>query len=131
MDKYNNKYPIPSARLQSWDYGSNGAYFITICTKNRKHFFGEISGGEMHLNELGKLAEKYWIEIPQHFTFIELGEFVVMPNHMHGILIIDKTDDANIDLPNVETRLIASLREKCENRNKPKSPIFFPPSTIK
>lgn len=92
MDKYKNKYRIPSARLQNWDYGSNGAYFITICTQNREHFFGEIVDGQMQLNQLGQLAEKYWLEIPQHFSFIELGNFVVMPNHTHGILIIDKMD---------------------------------------
>jgi len=103
MDKFKNKYRIPSARLKNWDYGSNGAYFITICTQNREHFFGEIADGKMQLNQLGQLAEKYWLEIPQHFSFIELGNFVVMPNHTHGILIINKMDI------NVETRLIASL----------------------
>jgi len=99
-DKYQNKYRIPSARLQTWDYSSNAAYFITICTKNREHFFGEIIGNElgMKLNELGKLANRLWHEIPNHFPFIILEAFIVMPNHVHGILIID----------NVETRLIAS-----------------------
>ncbi len=95
MDKFNNKYRIPSARLQSWDYASNGAYFITICTKNRENFFGNISDDQMHLNAVGQLAEKYWMEITEHFTFVELGNFVVMPNHTHGILIIDKTDNPN------------------------------------
>jgi putative transposase len=56
-DKYQNKYRIPSARLQNWDYGSNAAYFVTICTKNREHFFGEIVDGEMHLNDIGKIVE--------------------------------------------------------------------------
>lgn len=90
--KYQNKYRIASARLQSWDYGNNGSYFITICTKNREHFFGKIAEQEMHLNETGKLAEQYWVEIPEHYPFIELGNFVVMPNHMHGILIIENSD---------------------------------------
>ena len=104
MDKFNNKYRIPSARLQSWDYGANGTYFITICTKDRQHLFGDVSDGTMQLNELGQLAEKYWVEIPQHFPFIELGNFVVMPNHTHGILIIDKMDTVlPVDTPNVET----------------------------
>jgi putative transposase len=88
-DKYQNKYRIPSARLQTWDYGSNASYFITICTKNREHSFGEILDDEMHLNEIGKLAEQYWLEIAVHFSYIELGNFVIMPNHVHGILIID------------------------------------------
>lgn len=92
MDKFKNKYRIASARLQTWDYGSNGAYFITICTHNRKHYFGEIVDGKMQLNDIGKLAEQFWLEITNHFSFIELGNFVVMPNHVHGILIIDKTE---------------------------------------
>jgi REP element-mobilizing transposase RayT len=91
MDKFKNKYRIPSARLQNWDYSSKGAYFITICTHNRAHLFGEIIGNEMHLNETGQLAEKFWMEIPAHFPFVELGNFVVMPNHFHGILIINES----------------------------------------
>jgi putative transposase len=89
-DKFKGKYRIPSARLQSWDYGCHGAYFLTICTHNRVHYFGEIVEGGMQLTELGKLAEKYWLEIPQYFKFIELGNLVVMPNHIHGILILDR-----------------------------------------
>ena len=90
MKKFQNKYRIPSARLQSWDYGSDGYYFITICTAHMEHYFGEIHDGEMIHNELGKIADKYWEEIPVHFPFVELGNYVVMPNHVHGILIIDK-----------------------------------------
>ncbi|WP_426062574.1 transposase [Flavobacterium sp. DSP2-3-1] len=92
--KFQNKYRIPSARLKNWDYGNNGAYFITICTSNREHFFGEIVLGndenEMQLNEIGKLTDQFWAEIPKHFPFVELGNYVIMPNHIHGILIIDK-----------------------------------------
>ena len=91
-DKFRNKYRIPSARLKNWDYGRNGAYFITICTQNREHFFGDVCNTEMQLNEIGKLAEKFWLEIPNHFQFIELGNFVIMPNHTHGILIINKNE---------------------------------------
>jgi putative transposase len=99
--KFKNKYRIPSNRLKNWDYSNNAAYFITICTQNREHFFGKIKNGEMHLNELGENATRFWLDIPKHFPFIELGNFVVMPNHTHGILIIDKTsiianNDCNI-----------------------------------
>ena len=104
--KFKNKYRISSARLQSWDYGNNGSYFITICTKNREHFFGEILNEEMHLNEIGKIADKYWKEIPIHFPFIELGNYVVMPNHVHGILIIKN----RIDQPSCIDK--ASCRDK-------------------
>lgn len=89
MEKYKNKYRIPSTRAQWWDYGWNGAYFITICTQNRKHFFGEIINRKMELSHLGIIADILWHEIPNHSTNIELGDFVVMPNHIHGILIID------------------------------------------
>lgn len=100
QNKFKNKYRISSARLQTWDYSNNGAYFITICTQNRHHFFGHIQNQEMQLSEIGKFAEQYWFEIPNHFPMVELGNFVVMPNHVHGILIIDKTNDE----PFVETR---------------------------
>lgn len=118
MDKFKNKYRIPSARLQSWNYGTNGSYFITVCTQNRVHFFGDIVNGAMQLNALGQLAEKYWMEIPQHFPFVELGNFVVMPNHTHGILIIDKTDIVLDDTSDAETRLIASLPQNEPNDMK-------------
>ena len=92
MKKYNNKYRIESVRLKNWDYRNNGAYFITINTGNRKHFFGEIINSEMQLSPIGEYAENFWMEIPKHFPFVELGNFVVMPNHTHGILIINNTD---------------------------------------
>ncbi|WP_396174147.1 transposase [Flavobacterium sp.] len=106
-DKFQNKYRIPSARLQNWDYSSNGAYFITICTQNREHYFGEIKDAAMQLSTIGQLAEQYWKEIPNHFPFVELENFVVMPNHIHGILIINKLHD---DIT-AEMRLIASVRD--------------------
>jgi REP element-mobilizing transposase RayT len=115
MKKFNNKYRIPSARLQNWDYGNNGAYFITICTKNRICFFGEGLHEKIQLNETGIIAEKIWFEIPKHFPFVELDRFVVMPNHIHGIIIINKTkSDFHLGI-HVETRLIASLRESNES----------------
>lgn len=124
MDKYQNKYRIPSARLPHWDYGHNGAYFITICTAQRTHFFGTVTNGTMQLNTLGTLAQQYWQDIPQHFPYVQLQNFVVMPNHTHGILVIDKSDAVETqfiasphaphapdtsDTPPVETQLIASL----------------------
>lgn len=160
MKKFQNKYRIPSARLQNWDYGENGAYFITICTKNMACYFGDVVSGpsvetrliasvhdndskcEMQLNELGKIAHRNWENIPNQFPDIELGNFVIMPNHMHGILIINKMklpsdtvqtrfiasnnvdDDVGTRLiasnddddDNTETRLIASVHAQNENK---------------
>lgn len=94
MDKYKNKYRIPSARAQWWDYGWNGAYFITMVTQNRKHYFGEIHNGKMELSPVGAIADVLWNEIPNHFEHVNLGESVVMPNHKHGIILLNKPDDA-------------------------------------
>lgn len=91
MKKYRNKYRIPSARAPWWDYGLNSPYFVTICTSDREHFFGDISDGSLNANELGLIASRVWHEIPTHFPYARLGEFVVMPNHVHGILCIDKS----------------------------------------
>ena len=84
MDKFNNKYRIPSARLKNWDYGCNGAYFITICAQDKVHYFGEILNGELKLNKIGQLAEKFWSEIPNHFPFVELGNFVINSDGVSG-----------------------------------------------
>lgn len=115
MEKYQNKYRIASARAQWWDYGWNGAYFITICTKMRKHFFGDISCNKMNLSQVGIIADILWHEIPNHFKFVELGDFIVMPNHIHGILIINKpkfdnVDNNNINI-NVETGPALSIQQ--------------------
>lgn len=90
MDKFQNKYRIESARWQQWNYANAGAYFITICTKNRQHHFGEIWDGIMHLTDMGLLVQSEWIKTPalRSDMNIQLGAFVVMPNHFHGIIII-------------------------------------------
>ena len=93
MDKFQNKYRIPSARLQNWDYRSAGAYFITINTKNGEYYFGDVVDAKMQLSNIGVTADILWCEIINHTKNVELGEFVVMPNHVHGILILDGNDN--------------------------------------
>jgi len=77
-----------SIRLKEYDYSQPGEYFITICTHNHECLFGEIIKEEMRLNEFGKIAEKLCKEIPEHFMTAQLDEYVVMPNHIHGIIIL-------------------------------------------
>jgi putative transposase len=169
MSLYKNKYRIEPARLIGFDYGSNAAYFITICTKNRINYFGNIvdthdyasssnnsvspslephdyvaqndyvaqkkemfnsnknetdnlkgnetdnlSGNEtdnypsLQATMIAKIAEKFWNEIPQHYPFVLLDEFIIMPNHIHGIIIINKNT--------VETHDYASNDNKTDNR---------------
>ena len=100
MDKFRDKYRISSARLKNWDYGWNASYFVTICTANRECYFGDIQDDEMNLAEIGSKANEYWLEIPEHFPFVKLDVHVVMPNHVHGIIIIDKPDDGRNDEKN-------------------------------
>ncbi|MEI7979392.1 MAG: transposase [Bacteroidota bacterium] len=88
-DKFNDKYRIKSARLEGYDYKNEGLYYVTICTKNRTHYFGECNDGIMFLNDLGKMAEDFWLAIPTHFPNVSLDEFTIMPNHIHGIVCID------------------------------------------
>ena len=89
---YQNKYRNESRRAQWWDYTKNAAYYVTIVTKDREHFFGEIENGIMNLSDIGKIADDLWYEIPQHQPNVKLDEFVVMPNHIHCIVVIDKQD---------------------------------------
>jgi REP element-mobilizing transposase RayT len=75
-----------SPRAAWWHYGWSGAYFITICTAQRQPFFGAVAQGKMQLSPVGILADVLWHEVPHHAHHVELGPFVVMPNHVHGIL---------------------------------------------
>jgi len=91
MQAFKNKYRTKTLRLQSWDYRWNGVYFITICCKDKAHYFGKIHNDKMELSNVGLIADILWHEIKQHTNHIELDEFVVMPNHIHGILIINNS----------------------------------------
>lgn len=112
--RYKQIYNPKSNRLQNYDYGSNWWYFITICTKNRENYFGEIIDGKMILNEIWKIVEKYYLEIIEHFPFVILDEFVIMPNHIHGIIIIDN----EINPVNNEMYTVEMLQCNISTNNK-------------
>ena len=131
MERYRNKYRSDSIRIRNWDYGSPGYYYVTICTAERIHYFGDVVMGDndlegerpwesacggiagthnyaslppaahpahvpvhgspiIQLTTIGKIANQNWMDIPKHFPFVVLDEFVVMPNHIHGILRFEK-----------------------------------------
>ncbi|MDR3559377.1 MAG: hypothetical protein P4L62_02845 [Candidatus Pacebacteria bacterium] len=75
-------------RLRNYDYSQNGMYFVTICTKDREYFFGDIADQKINSSNIGIIAQRCWLEIPNHFPHIALDEFVIMPNHIHGIIEI-------------------------------------------
>ncbi|MCX6122782.1 MAG: transposase [Ignavibacteriales bacterium] len=80
-----------SIRLKEFDYSQPGEYFVTICTKNHNCIFGSIVSGKMDLNDRGKIVDRCWKGILEHFSNVELDEYVVMPNHIHGILILNES----------------------------------------
>jgi REP element-mobilizing transposase RayT len=101
MDAKNNFFNRHTIRLQNYDYSREGLYFITICTYNRMELFGKIENGEMILNNYGRIVDKYWNKIPKHYPDVELLEYVIMPNHFHGILWFTKYIGNNNDYDNI------------------------------
>ena len=83
-----------SIRIKNFDYSGPGAYFFTVVTMNRVVLFGEVIHGEMHLNEIGRIILSAWMDLPNHYLFLELGAFLVMPNHVHAVVIL--TEDARV-----------------------------------
>ena len=83
-------------RLKNYDYSRDGFYFVTICTHNRKHYFGEIYNRRMQLNRYGKIVQKQWLWLAEQYPYVEHDEHVFMPNHVHGIVIINRSAVANV-----------------------------------
>jgi len=81
-----------SIRLKYYDYSQAGAYFVTICTYNKKCLFGEVIDGKMVLNQFGKVVEREWLRTTEIRPNMQLDKFIIMPNHMHGIVIIDESN---------------------------------------
>jgi putative transposase len=83
------KHHRRSIRLKQYDYTQTGAYFVTACTQNRECLFGEIVDGVMRLSDVGDLIQKIWQELPEYYTVIGIDVFTIMPNHIHGIIILN------------------------------------------
>jgi len=92
--------PRKRNRLENFDYSENNIYFVTICTKNKMDWLGEVDNGCMKLNGFGLIAEKQWIWINEQYTYIELDEFIIMPNHLHGMIAITNKVGTSRDLSN-------------------------------
>jgi putative transposase len=97
-----------SIRIPQADYSRPGPYLVTLCAFNKRYLFGVIENGTMRLNRIGEIARLCWLEIPHHFPNVRSGTFVVMPNHMHGILVIEE-----------RARLAVPLRTPAEAFGKP------------
>jgi len=109
MNKYNpNIHHRRSIRMKGYDYSQAGQYFITICVQDRACLFGKIENGKMILNEYGKIAHNEWMRTPEIRPNVEIGEFIIMPNHMHGIIHI----------------MCQGVLNSCANRGELNSPLF-------
>ena len=116
---YKEKYRIETARLRYWDYSRQAIYFITICTKGRECSFGNVINAEMHYSEIGKIAYSEWfktLELRPDMN-LQLGEFCVMPNHIHGIIIIGDNEFNN----NPRRDAKHGVSGQCENENNCKN----------
>ncbi len=90
-------------RLKNYDYSQDGYYFVTICVKNKTEHFGEIINGKMILNEYGEIAKKQWLWIAEQYDYVKLDEWIIMLNHLHGILIIEN------DIKNIGTNRVGCV----------------------
>ena len=87
-----------SIRLKGYDYSQAGAYFVTLCTHNKECLFGEIANGAVRLNDAGRMVERWWLELSKKFPTIEIDQYVIMPNHLHGIIWVQYQKVVGADL---------------------------------
>ena len=98
-----------SIRLQGYDYSKAGAYFVTLCTQDRECLFGDIVDGEMRLNDAGRIVANSWEWLAEQYDHVSLDEYIVMPNHAHGIIVI--TDDCKGGSRTAPTEIRESIAE--------------------
>jgi len=129
MTLFVGKYRVESARLKGWDYSSKGYYSVTICTGNRRHYFGKIVNGKMGLSEMGQIIQDEWQKTGIIRKNVKLDEFVVMPNHIHGILVIEsivvetpRRGVSTNDLPRSTNDLPRSTNDLPPSSNNPVFP---------
>jgi REP element-mobilizing transposase RayT len=99
-------------RLRNYDYSRSGYYFVTVCTQRRKEWFGKGRDGEIDLNIFGKIVGDLWTEIPEHFPYVGIDKFAVMPNHVHGILIIEQDLVGNAYMRSLQQNSLRQNRTK-------------------
>jgi putative transposase len=92
MNKYKGRFQTETTRLKDWDYSTTGWYFVTICTRNQKPYFGEVIDSEFHFSLAGIIVAEEWVRTEALRPIVSLDEWVIMPNHLHGIIIIEDVE---------------------------------------
>ena len=118
IEKFDRRYRIGSTRLSKWDYEWNASYFITICTEEKIPYFGSVHNQQFIANSIGEIALQRWLEMPSHYPFVELDSFVVMPNHVHGIVKINNGWDKNGDNLQVKDIHPCGNLHQCKDANQ-------------
>ena len=106
MTLFKGKYRVESTRLRGWDYASAGWYFVTLCTRNRECVWGEVVNGAVRLSPMGEIVAEEWRKTEQIRANVALDEWVIMPNHVHGIIVIKNNpivETPHVETPHVET----------------------------
>ncbi len=116
--------------MRNWDYSWDAAYFVTICTKGMEHSLGYIENGEMILSNVGVIVNVMWHEIKNHASNVELDVFQVMPNHIHGIIILDHRRDRACPVPALTDVNTGSIRILKPGKNTLSSIIGSYKSTV-
>jgi putative transposase len=102
-----------SLRLPNFDYSTAGWYYVTICTYNKKNWFGKIVKGKMRLNIIGKYVQRCWEDIPNHISKVDLDCFVNMPNHLHGIIILNnQSRGVQLNAPTKRSNIFGQMSPK-------------------
>lgn len=123
------KHHRHSIRLQGYDYTREGAYYFTICCHQRRCLLGEIKDGIMHLNLIGATVKVVWDNLPHHFPLIELDAFVIMPNHVHGIIVItEQPNNCNSNIPHGRGEAFVPITEDSQPESSSTNASPFPAS---
>ena len=126
MDHDQDRHHRRSIRLRGHDYAQPGAYFVTVCTRDRESLLGDVVNGEMRLNGAGEIVRRCWVDIRRHFPHIALDAGIIMPNHLHGIIVITEfrrgeASTVHIDAPKKRPEPDASPLRQHPNGTQPGS----------
>lgn len=128
MDKFQDRYRISSHRLRGWDYSSNGYYFITLVIQNRQCVLGKIENHRMVLSDFGEIVESEWHQSFKIRTELFLDEFIIMPNHLHALIVLNRQKSVDETDLNVETH---GLDLNVETHDRTSLPQSNPAQSIK